>query len=424
VSPTFFTVGVSAPSTKSPFGKAINLSNDTGDAVFPMVATSQGNVYVVWSEGKGGILFRASHDEASTWNPPLSKAALKLSNGSGTTQFPVIAANGSNVYVAWPQNNGAGLQIMFVVSTNNGSTFSSPIQLTRASSNVGAITPSIAGWGNDVYVAYASGGVSYVNASQNAGANWTHGFIISKHAEPQLAAYGTNAYAISDDAGPAVTNDSGKDWYYPKCCSPVGVQSEPWIAAYGSNVYIASESKGSSSKVFAEYSTNGGKNWSSSIILTKNYPDAWAPMVSAYGNTVYVAFHTYPGSSRAREYVMFSTNDWVTNITTLLSSKRQDASFPLNVAVQGNYAFVMWDQQVNRTTNTWNAKVAMSTNAGVTWNNAPPAYDLSNSGINSQMSPENDIAPGSIASYGNLAFAAWQNASVSAAYSQIYFSSG
>src|SRR5271165_5935086 len=105
---TFLVLLVAASSlpvfAQNSFGTAINLSNDHKKASDPMVANVGENVYVAWTEGAGGILFRASSDGGSIWAPPLSKPGMKISSEGGTTQFPVIIATGTNVYIAWSQS--------------------------------------------------------------------------------------------------------------------------------------------------------------------------------------------------------------------------------------------------------------------------------------------------------------------------------
>ena len=419
---TISSFGAAASFAVTPsFVPAYNLSNDGYKATFPMVANQGSHVYVVWTEGIEGIHFRASADNGTNWTPSLNLPSMAISTGSGVSNYPVIQANGSNVYIAWAQKISSTLQVMFAYSHDNGTSFSAPIQITHSSKN--AVTPVLAGYGSQVYVAYAvSSGGSFVNSSADAGVSWTNpGFKFSSVSEPQLAAWGSNAYAIGD-AGLAVTNDNGTHWtstFCPSCNTGLG--SEPWISAYGSNVYAAGETKGKASVIYAIYSKNNGSTWSTRVLLSKHQPDAWAPMVTAYGNNVYVAFHTHPGSKSAKEYIITSNNFWLTNTTKQISSGGNDSSFAFNVAAQGNNVFTMWSQQV--TTTTWNAKVAYSTNGGLTWPGSPPAINISNNGNNSQISPENDIATGSISSFGTHAFATWQNASSSASYSQIYFTS-
>ena len=230
------------------FAPAFNLSNDGFRATDSNVQNSGSNVYVVWTEGPHGIYFRASSDDGTTWNPPTSSSALKISSSRGNTNAPLMTDSGNYVYIVWPQSS----QIYFAVSTNNGASFSAP--LVVSTSGVTSLTPVIAAYGSDVYVAYDGGGHSYVTASSNNGATWTKPFLYGSGPEPQVAAWRTNAYAIADSSSRAttaitVTHNNGVSW--TKTGSSGG--SEPWIAAQGTNVIAAWETKGSTSKVYSHH---------------------------------------------------------------------------------------------------------------------------------------------------------------------------
>ena len=135
-----------------------------------------------------------------------------------------------------------------LLGTNSGSSFSTAVVISGAV--LSCETPSIAVYGNDVYVAFDGGGHAYVTASSNNGAAWTTPFQYSSGGEPQIAAWGTNAYAIADTSSRATTTiavstNNGMTWTK----SGSGGGSEPMIAAYGTNVIAAWESKGTASTV-------------------------------------------------------------------------------------------------------------------------------------------------------------------------------
>ena len=79
----------------------INLSNNTGDSRDPQIAASGNNVYVTWEDddtpaGNNDIFFRASNNNGTSFGPPIN-----LSNNTGFSFDPQIAASGNNVYVTW-----------------------------------------------------------------------------------------------------------------------------------------------------------------------------------------------------------------------------------------------------------------------------------------------------------------------------------
>ncbi|MDA4130159.1 MAG: hypothetical protein OK457_05275, partial [Thaumarchaeota archaeon] len=200
-----FPVGFAKTFNSPSFSKPINISHDTASAQDPNVQSVGTHVYAVWTERSGGIKFRASPDGGVSWGPPLNKPALTISSPGGTSQYPLMSANGSSIYVVWAQTIGrTGLQIMEATSTNAGVSFRKPVQLTFGSPTGGFIGPVISSWGKNVYIAYdnnTGGQHSFVTCSSNAGAlgSWTHPFQFGVYHEPQIAAWGGKyVYAIGD----------------------------------------------------------------------------------------------------------------------------------------------------------------------------------------------------------------------------------
>ena len=211
---------------------------------------SGSHVYVAWTEGSHGVLFRESPNNGTTWVPALTSPALKLSTHTGVTQYPLVSANGSNVYVTWSQTSGSGsfLQVWFAASTNYGQTFSPAVRLSNTNDPSGAITPVIASWDLFVVVGWTANSTSYVTTSNNGGTTWNPIYNIpeSFH-EPQVAVWGTqNAYIVSD-FGYAYSHDGGITWN--NVTANTIVSAEPWVWAWGSNVYLVGEGKGSTSQI-------------------------------------------------------------------------------------------------------------------------------------------------------------------------------
>src|SRR5439155_255810 len=92
------------------FEHTINLSNNPGDSRFPQVAVSGNNVYVVWPNYTSDtisnfvqfddILFKRITNNGSNFDEP----TINLSRDSSDhkpSMFPKIAVSGNNVYVVW-----------------------------------------------------------------------------------------------------------------------------------------------------------------------------------------------------------------------------------------------------------------------------------------------------------------------------------
>jgi hypothetical protein len=426
----------SIAATSSPnvtFSKPINLSNDSNQAHYPWVANVGDHVYVAWEEGDHGVYFRASSNGGSSWSPAVSSPGLKLSPPGGVSSYPIVYATGSNVYVVWSQAVNKVLQIFSASSANYGASFSSAVQLTSGSSPNGFITPVIAAAGSDVYVAYtAHGKNSYVVSSDKNGAagSWSSPFHYSDTHEPQIAAEGSNAYAIADGVGIAVTNNGGTSWTIISSSTNDG--DEPWVAASGQYVYVVSQTKTSSGNIHFFYSDNYGKpgSWTSEpgVDISGSIKDTWEPQLTVVGSYLYVAFHKL--SSPITNYVVVSSNNGKTwSSPTDISGSTHLVGFATQVATSGcgggysctgtpsSYVFTVWP--VEMSSSNWQMYVSASSNYGTSWT-APPGIDVSNNptGV---AGPNNDIATSSIAANGSNAFVMWQQIN-SAGLSQVYFS--
>jgi hypothetical protein len=121
-----------------------NLSNSSGWSFGPrLLVDSHGGINVVWVDptpGNQDIFFTHSTDGGTTFSIPQN-----LSNDPPTSGNPQIAADASgNISVVWESDN-ITLGILFTHSTDGGATFSTPVNLasTNASGN-GSLNPQIA----------------------------------------------------------------------------------------------------------------------------------------------------------------------------------------------------------------------------------------------------------------------------------------
>lgn len=418
--------------TNNGFLIPVNLSNDDYNASYPWIATSGSSVYVAWTEEAHGIYFRASPDNGSSWYPAIDTPGLRISTQGGTTSYPIVYALGSEVYVVWSQSVNNVLQIFFAGSTNNGTTFAAPIQLSSGDSTNGWITPVIAAAGSDVYVAYTgSGKNSFVIASDNYGATWNKAYHYGVTHEPQLAAIGSNGYAVSDGLQYAVTHNGGVSW--TEVLNGTNEGDEPWIAASGSYVYLVSQTKTANSTIHFIVCSNYGMNCNPSLpgvdlADSVGLNDTWEPQMIAAGNYVYLTYHTltYP----IQNYYRYSANNGQTwsplfNLTEeshLVGWAPQLATTGCgggySCTTQSPYVYTAWPVRNSLTSNTWSMFAAISSDYGATWTPAP-GINVSGSGYPS--SGPNDIATDSLAAYGNHAYLVWQNNITANSNSQVIF---
>lgn len=107
------------------FSSPKNISDNTGYSSGPFITSNGANVFVAWFyhvEGKNpDILFSKSIDGGETFSVPQN-----ISNTSGYSVTPVIATNGSNIFITWTDSQPKSSLILFSKSTDGGLTFSSP----------------------------------------------------------------------------------------------------------------------------------------------------------------------------------------------------------------------------------------------------------------------------------------------------------
>lgn len=259
-----------------------------------LTAASGSNRFVVWSDetfGSRDILFRRSTDNGATW-----KSTVNLSSNPGTSDEPLIAVSGSNVYVIWEQGSAQaqGSSVTFRKSMDNGATWGPKIKITG---DLGSCCSSmhLAASENNVYVVLSNGGPGeiYLKRSNDTGASWL----------------------------PAVNLSSNP-----------GDSSDPSITTSGANVYVIwtqGSSTGSSYDIFFRRSTDNGSTWKSRINLSNDAEFSMHPRIVASGSNL----HSVWDNGHYRR----STDNGVTwkSVQTL-----DCASDEPKIAVSGNKVYV------------------------------------------------------------------------------------
>jgi hypothetical protein len=205
------------------FFPQVNLSNrNESTSFYPQIAVSgDKNVYVVWQHNIEGqdtrIVFRKSVDGGATFFPQVN-----LSNKNESTSFyPRIAVSGDkNVYVVWyngipvgenfpPVNN-----VFFTRSIDGGSTFGAPLNLSNTTG--WSTYPDVAAYNNSVYVVWvdnvhAKNGQIILRKSNDTGATFSNSILIDKNdnggsSAPTLAMFNKKIIVLWYDS-----NNTSKD---------------------------------------------------------------------------------------------------------------------------------------------------------------------------------------------------------------------
>jgi hypothetical protein len=445
--PVVLFVRSTAVSSTVTFTPAINLSNDGNKAEEPTVSSNGQNVYVAWTEGSKGIFFRESTNGGSSWTPPTTSSALKLSPKGGVAEFPIMfteyqQVTSGDVYVAWAQSvtqaNGSKiLQIFVAASTNNGESFT-VTQLSHNSTN-DQNTPAIAAYGSDVYVAwfsaklsYSSPGAIYVASSTNSGGTWsspTDIYPLSTNGEAEIVADGAVVYVMMDQSNFVYSTNSGASWSaytalynYTEISGSVNYAREPWVAGWGALVYTTWEANSTSGAGYQDYgrvSDNGGQTWGPLQTISGSVKDAWEPENVAYGSNVFTTFHSLGNQGVYMTSVTGVTTEdptWSTPVE-VNSGMKGTSSYGHVATSDGVNVFVLWGQEISSGSATWDAYVAYSGNSGASWS-APINISNNSNGV---AAGNQDVTLFALSSNGASCFAAWTYTSGST--SQIYFAS-
>lgn len=121
-----------------------------------LIAVLNDTVYAIWqgepTSSTSNIYFAKSIDGGASFS-----AEINISQGASPTlhAFPSLAVSqNGTIHIAWAAtNNEPAFNVWYIKSTNGGNTFDTPIQMTT---NDGAVYPAIAAHNNNVYIIYAS----------------------------------------------------------------------------------------------------------------------------------------------------------------------------------------------------------------------------------------------------------------------------
>jgi hypothetical protein len=268
------------------FSNVTNLTDNPNDSVYPQVAASEHNVYVVWEDSTTPDLSNNNYDiyikKSADWGESFAgnsnssatdttTEVLNLSNNPGFSNHPQIAAYDEKVHVAWIDNSLGNKEILLARSIDNGTTFSEAINLSN-NANTNSRNLELSAFDNNVYAVWLDedeqgNGIILLKASNDGGETFGNPITIARN---------------------VTTNN---DFTFPK------------VASYGNNVYIAwnvanSWSTQGEGEIITDLlyvkSSDQGNTFSAPIKLNNNGEKVGEAQVAANNNAVYVVWGSSP----------------------------------------------------------------------------------------------------------------------------------
>jgi hypothetical protein len=313
-----------------------DISNDSGDSQAPQIALdSRGNINVVWMDNTPGnydIFFARSTDRGSTFSTPKN-----ISNTPGYSEIPEIAVDSSgNINVVWWDNTPGYVDIFFSRSTDGGSTFSAPMNISNGMTL------------NSVSAQLAVDSTGNINVVWETDGNLVNQAIIFTR-----------------------STDGGTSFSTPKSISNGVNQSNiPQMAVDSSAninvVWWASVPTGQSDDTYFTRSTDGGSTFSSPVNVSKNnISQALFPEIAVdlNGNINVVWYEQLMGQYQV--YFSRSTDGGSTFSTPLnISNDTGDASLPVITVDSSGDIGVVW---IDTTPGNFDIFFSRSTDGGSTF---------------------------------------------------------
>ncbi|RME74601.1 MAG: hypothetical protein D6785_15685, partial [Planctomycetota bacterium] len=276
--------------------------------VSPCLARDRGGrFYMVWqdsSNGKDEIYFAKSTDQGKTWSPPVD-----ISSTSGNSEKPMILAGDNGVLsVVWQEEVSGSWEIYYARSTTGGDSWSTPVNLSQ---NAGiSYTPSLTQIGNTVYAAWADNTSGtweiYWSKSVDGGITWTT---------------------------PASPFNTGTASLYP--CLAADSQ--------GSLHLVWQEDLSGNREIYYARSSDGGASWTSPVNLSNTSEDSWLPRLAVGGqDKLCLVWQEYENTNSEVYYLESTDRGLSWKGMTNVSNSAGNSESPVVAVDKRGYPHVAW----------------------------------------------------------------------------------
>ena len=359
------------------FTSAVTVSSPSGNSTIPQLVVSGNDVYIGWIDnaaGKFGAKFAKSNDGGSSFGTEVNLGSI-----GGAPDNIKIAEFQGKVGAVWQSFSANRSSIAFAKSSDNGTTFSTPIRISDVSKD--SAFPQVVMYNDNVYVAWierTTGDVTNVLFVKSGDGGTTFGqpIAITSHSGnsgiPKIYANGNHVYLMWEDNGAknfdvflSTSSDSGNTFGSPVNLSGnTGDSGAPQMIVNGNNIYAIwmDDSSGNYDILFSK-STDGGQTFAKPVNVSETKQDSGYPQLAVVGNNVYV---TWTETVTDKNYDIFftkSTDGGQTFAQPLDISNSPGASGWPQLAVDGN-VYVSW---VDNTPGNFDVYIVKSTDGGNTF---------------------------------------------------------
>jgi hypothetical protein len=383
------------------FGKAITTDGEGFVDVVWLQGGTTNNDGSFISVGEGSIVFAQSGDRGITWN----KSALTAV--APNTSLPKITSAGPDIYVVWPAQNLAtsNLQIFLLHGVRSGGQvqWSTPMLMADSPAGANATFPVVAASGDEIHVAWSddrNAQVSevYYSGSEDRGVTWSTPTPVSpvdgyNSWTPSIAANTNHVYIAWTDARFGSTDctinfaschevlyfrssaDSGQTWGNETAltCDASVYTFAPSVVVENDTIHIAyfqgNPSPGGTMRLYYLRGIANGASLAACsgtagtlAAINIQYPagdnvlSAWRPNISVYNGIVHMVWwgeltNNY-STGQAKIYYTQSTDgvNWAaaTSLTPQSNGSTYRSFSPnISLTADGAKAYLIWEDHRN-----------------------------------------------------------------------------
>ena len=347
------------------FENATNLTNNPMDSVYGQVAAWTSNVYLLWQDSipsdhtNYDIFIKNSNDNGTTFG-----SSVNLSNNSGFSEHPQIAAYDNNVYAIWADDTSGNREVPFTRSVDNGTSFDKINNLSNNTSD--SFNLEIAVFGDTVYVVWLDQSDEddetniLLKASGDGGETFGRTVNISSNANqgtfPKIAAFEGSVYIAWNMADDQLDERDNEALFFVRSLDGGNTFDniiklnhendfgELQIAAFDDTVYVASGGLPlvDVNGVLFTKSNDGGRSFSEPVTIDENgrFVNSLNVEVSAYDEQFsYVAAQVSVSGNEEILLLEMTSN----NSTKVLNlSNNPKISECPSIAIEGDNIYVVW----------------------------------------------------------------------------------